>query len=116
MNIDRYVIATKPTRELATWLPNSLADMICASPPPQVLPLAVARHVKLWHLVELWDITLSCAEKEWTSGVCPRFREELPPEDAQSLVQSSDNMDLDVLLPLLKVGTHYHPDIICQDI
>lgn len=59
--------------------------------------------MRLCHLVELWEMTLSCTEREWTSGVCTRFREELSSKQAQLLAAAAGRMDLDVLLPLFKV-------------
>ena len=69
----------------------------------EVLPVAVARHVRLKHMVELWELAMALTDREWTSGVCPRFREELPADQARVLVAASESMDLAVLVPLFKV-------------
>lgn len=72
----------------------------------EVLPPTVARHVRLKHLVELWELALLLTNREWYSGVSSRFRVELPGKQAQELITAAQHMDLDVLLPLFKVGSN----------
>lgn len=69
-----------------------------------LLPPSVARNVRLKHLCYLWELTFSRTERDWSSGMCPRFREKLPINLVRDLAAAAEHMDLRVLLPLFKVG------------